>query len=215
MAKDQTEIGITGKLVPKPSTAKKQYELEKKRRMQKHLGKNVGGAQYSSDVNPYYNPRQRTFEEFMSLVEEKKNKNEPPNAVPGTYKVNLETGSRSYTLKPADPNEQGPFTKKEIFKSLANQGGIGGKAVRKGVEQREKELKKLRKKNKVAEGFSYGSKSFQQTLEKKRKQEAQEKETERQQNADAARRAFRTKGVPFSDAKGKGHIVNGVKHYDT
>jgi hypothetical protein len=65
------------------------------------------------------------------------------------------------------------------------------------------------------EGFSYGSKSFQQELEKKKKQEAEEKETQRQQNADAARRAFRTKGIPFSDSKGKGHIVNGVKHYDT
>ena len=57
MAKDETEVGITGKPVPKPRTAKQQYELEKKRRMRKHLGKNVGGTQYSSDVNPYLNPR--------------------------------------------------------------------------------------------------------------------------------------------------------------
>lgn len=69
MAKDQTVIGITGKPVPKPRTAKQQYELEKKRRMEKHLGKNVGGTQYKSDVNPYYNPRQRTFEEFMAICE--------------------------------------------------------------------------------------------------------------------------------------------------
>jgi hypothetical protein len=77
MEKDPTVPGITGKPVPKPSTAKKQYELEKKRRMQKHLGKNVGGAQYSSDVNPYYNPRQRTFEEFMSIVEAKQGPSTP------------------------------------------------------------------------------------------------------------------------------------------
>jgi hypothetical protein len=58
MAKeDRTEIGITGKKIPKPGSAKKQYELEKKRRMKKHLGQNVGGTQYSSDVNPYLNPR--------------------------------------------------------------------------------------------------------------------------------------------------------------
>ena len=69
MAKDQTVVGITGKPVPKPGSAKKQYELEKKRRQEKHLGKNVGGTQYKSDVNPYYNPRQRTFEEFMSISE--------------------------------------------------------------------------------------------------------------------------------------------------
>lgn len=69
MAKDKTVIGITGKPIPKPKTAKQQYELEKKRRMEKHLGKNVGGYQYKSDVTPYYNPRARTFEEFMSVCE--------------------------------------------------------------------------------------------------------------------------------------------------
>lgn len=71
MAKDQTEVGITGKPVPKPTTAKKQYELEKKRRMEKHLGKNVGGVQYRSDVTPYYNPRARTFKEFLEIAEAK------------------------------------------------------------------------------------------------------------------------------------------------
>lgn len=69
--KDQTVPGITGKPVPKPRTAKQQYELEKKRRLQKHLGKNVGGVQYSSDVTPYYNPRARTYEEFMGILEER------------------------------------------------------------------------------------------------------------------------------------------------
>jgi hypothetical protein len=71
MAKDQTVVGITGKPIPKPRTAKQQYELEKKRRQEKHLGKNVGGTQYKSDVNPYYNPRARTFEEFMAICEAK------------------------------------------------------------------------------------------------------------------------------------------------
>lgn len=69
MAKDQTEVGITGKLISKPRTPKQQYELEKKRRQEKHLGKNVGGTQYRSDVTPYYNPRARTFEEFIAIAE--------------------------------------------------------------------------------------------------------------------------------------------------
>ena len=157
----------------------------------------------------------KTFSQF--IAEGKKNKNEPPNAVPGTYNVDLETGNRSYTLKPFKPTKppKKPLSKIEILQSLKKQGGIGAKAVKRGIEQRKKELKKLRKNAKVDEGFSYGSKSYQQALEKKRKQEAEEKETQRQQNADSARRAFRTKGVPFSDAKGKGHIVNGVKQYDT
>ena len=71
MDKDKTEVGITGKPVPKPRTAKQQYELEKKRRMEKHLGKNVGGTQYKSDTNPYYNPRAKTFREFLELAEAK------------------------------------------------------------------------------------------------------------------------------------------------
>jgi len=75
MAKDQTEVGITGKPIPKPRTAKQQYELEKKRRMQKHLGTNVGGTQYTSGAKYYVpstsgtNPRARTFREFVELAE--------------------------------------------------------------------------------------------------------------------------------------------------
>jgi hypothetical protein len=75
MAKDQTEVGITGKPIPKPRTAKQQYELEKKRRMQKHLGTNVGGQQYTSGAKYYVpstggtNPRARTFEEFVEIAE--------------------------------------------------------------------------------------------------------------------------------------------------
>lgn len=56
MAKDETEIGITGKPIPKKKRSpKKQYEFEKKRR--ENLGRNVGGRTYSSDVTPYFNPR--------------------------------------------------------------------------------------------------------------------------------------------------------------
>jgi hypothetical protein len=68
MAKDQTEIGITGLPIPKKKRSpRKQYEFEKKRRQ--NLGTNVGGQTYSKDVSPNYNPRERTFEEFMSIVE--------------------------------------------------------------------------------------------------------------------------------------------------
>ena len=148
-----------------------------------------------------------TFREFVEIVEGKKNKNkntnEPPNAVDGTYQE-YPDGSKTYTLKPAKPLKK-LLSKKEISNQLEKQGGIGGSTVRRALKKREEQQ----------EGFSYGSKSFQQELEKKRKQEAEEKETQRQKNADSARRAFRTKGIPFSDSKGKGHIVNGVKQYDT
>jgi hypothetical protein len=68
--KDKTEVGITGKLIPKPNTPKQQHELEKKRRLGKHLGKNVGGHQYSSDVNPYTNPRSVREEVLSYLLDE-------------------------------------------------------------------------------------------------------------------------------------------------
>ena len=68
--KDKTEVGITGKKIPKPGRAKKQYELEKKRREGKHLGKNVGGEKYSSDVNPYFNPRSVREEVLSYLLDE-------------------------------------------------------------------------------------------------------------------------------------------------
>ena len=70
MEKDKTEVGITGQPVPKPKTATQQYKLEKKRRMRKHLGKNVGGTQYSSDVNPYLNPRSVREEVLSYLLDE-------------------------------------------------------------------------------------------------------------------------------------------------
>lgn len=141
MKKDQTVTGITGKPVPKPKTPKQQYELEKKRRMKKHLGQNVGGVSYSSDVSPYYNPRQRTFEEFMLIAEGKKKEkkkekdNTPVNAVPGTYREHPD-GSKSYILKPYEPRKSSkPMSKKKIFKELERQGGIGAKSIRKGQEK--------------------------------------------------------------------------------
>lgn len=60
-----------------------------------------------------------------------------------------------------------------------------------------------------------GSKEYQKALEKERTKKEEEKRAIQQRNADAARHAFRTRGIPFSDAKGSGHIRNGVKYYDT
>jgi hypothetical protein len=66
-AKDQTEIGITGLPIPKKKMSPaKRYEFEKKRR--ENLGTNVGGYRYSSDANPNYNPRERTFREFLEII---------------------------------------------------------------------------------------------------------------------------------------------------
>lgn len=75
MAKDKTVIGITGKEVPEPKTNKQKYELEKKRRLQKHLGPNIGGVPYKPSPKYYVpstggtNPRARTFREFVEIAE--------------------------------------------------------------------------------------------------------------------------------------------------
>lgn len=138
MAKDETELGITGLPIPKKKMSPaKRHEFEKKRRA--NLGQNVGGRTYSSDVTPGYNPRQRTFEEFMNIAEGKKS-NIPPNAVPGTYHEDPD-GSMSYTLKPASAPAKAlkkPLSKKDIFKELDKQGGIGGKAIEKELKRRKK-----------------------------------------------------------------------------
>ena len=150
-----------------------------------------------------------TFREFVELAEGKK---KDLKRLKSAYMAGQELQPSPVLNIPAgEPNspERAAAIKKLMQAS-------GGGAVRSAIKKREKKAEKAAKNIlKQQEGFSYGSKSFQQELEKKRKQEAEEKQTQRQRNADSARRAFRTKGIPFSDSKGKGHIVNCVKHYDT
>lgn len=149
-----------------------------------------------------------TFREFVELIEGKK---KDLKRLKSAYMAGQELAPRQAVNIPAgEPNSpERAAAIKELMRAS------GGGAVRKEIAKKEKKAEKAAKNILNQEGFSYGSKSFQQELEKKRNQEAEEKETQRQQNADSARRAFRTKGIPFSDSKGKGHIVNGVKQYDT
>jgi hypothetical protein len=66
--RDEVEIGFTGGKIPKKKRSPaNQHEFEKERR--KNLGQNVGGYTYSSDVNPNYNPRERTFKEFLEIIQ--------------------------------------------------------------------------------------------------------------------------------------------------
>jgi len=64
--KDNTEIGFTGKPIPKKNwkSPTKRYDFEKKRR---EAGFTSTGTKYSNDVNPYFNPRVR--EEVEQLEE--------------------------------------------------------------------------------------------------------------------------------------------------
>ena len=71
-AKDETEIGITGKPIPnkKWRSPKKRHEFEKKRR---EAGFTSTGPKYKSDVSPYYNPLQKNHVELEGeKIEEEK-----------------------------------------------------------------------------------------------------------------------------------------------
>ena len=150
-----------------------------------------------------------TFREFVEILEGKK---KDRKRLKSAFMAGQQQAEPKVVNIPAgEPNS--PERDRAIRELMRHHSGGG--AVRKEIAKKEKKAEKAAKNILNQEGFSYGSKSFQQELEKKRKQEAEEKETQRQKNADSARRAFRTKGIPFSDSKGKGHIVNGVKQYDT
>jgi hypothetical protein len=150
-----------------------------------------------------------TFREFVELIEGKKKKE--IKRLKSAYLAGQEQAPRQIV----NYGDSAPNSPERAAQVAAMMRDSGGGAVRRAQKEKEEQAEKAAKKIVNKEGFNYGSKSFQQELEKKRKKEAEEKETQRQQNADSARRAFRTKGIPFSDAKGKGHIVNGVKQYDT
>ena len=151
-----------------------------------------------------------TFREFVEILEGKKKKAKIEKLKIAYLAGREQAEPKVVNIPAGEPNS--PERDRAIRELMR---ASGGGVVRKAIKEKEKKAEKAAKNILNQEGFSYGSKSFQQELEKKRKQEAEEKETQRQKNADSARRAFRTKGIPFSDSKGKGHIVNGVKQYDT
>ena len=151
-----------------------------------------------------------TFREFVEIVEGKKKK-----AKIEKLKIAYLAGREQAPSQIKDYGDSAPNSEERRLQAAAVMRDSGGGAVRRAQKEKEEAAKKAAKRLLNQEGFSYGSKSFQQEWEKKRKQKAAEEETQRQQNADSARRAFRAKGIPFIDEKGKGHIVNGVKQYDT
>jgi len=158
-----------------------------------------------------------SFNQFLTLIEGKKKQIQ---RLKSAYMAGREQAEPKIVDIPAgEPNSpEREAAVKELMKKYN-----GGGAVRWELKKREKKaaeaarniLKQQVNEVTLGAGENYGSKRYQQRLNKAKKEEAAEKEEQRQQNANAARQSFRTKGIPFSDAKGKDHIVNGVKHYDT
>lgn len=152
-----------------------------------------------------------SFNQFLTLIEGKKKPKSlktPPNVVPGTYRED-EEGNKEYTLAPhTGPTK--PFKKREdLTKAINDQGGNGRKAIENVITQREKELKKLRKKSKVDEGFSI--KNTQRELERKTKEAKERIEKEAEQRNNAARNAFRHEGgmVSYEKDPKTGKVVRG------
>ena len=153
-----------------------------------------------------------TFREFVELVEGKKKKNKklspsiPPNVVPGTYHRTPEY--TEYTLAPyTGPSK--PFKKpKDVTIELNNQGGTGRKAIEKVIKQRRKEEQQ--------EGFSYGNKSYQQKLEKKRKEaEERKRKEEEQRRRELYHERTRGRGIRAVHKGKSGWIKDGVFTPDT
>jgi hypothetical protein len=73
----------------------------------------------------------KTFSEFIQIVEGKKKSNLPPNPV-----RDPEDGHREYTLAPHTGSTKPLKKVKKILKLLKDQGGIGRKAVEKGMKNK-------------------------------------------------------------------------------
>ena len=165
-----------------------------------------------------------TFREFVEILEGKKKPKSlktPPNVVPGTYHSTPEY--TEYTLAPhTGPTK--PFKKpKDVTAEINNQGGTGRKAIENVIKQREKELKKLRKKSKVDEGKvilgkgeTYGSTGYQDRLEKKTKEAKERIKKEAEQRNNAARNEFRHEGgmVSYEKDPKTGKVVRGRRTKD-
>ena len=107
-----------------------------------------------------------------------------------------------------DSAPNSPERKKQIAAMMRDS---GGGAVKKAIKKREKDATKAAENILKQEGFSYGSKDFQQQLEKKNAEVKKKKEQERQQtSSDLYNERTRGRGIR-SRSKGRdGWIKNGV-----
>jgi hypothetical protein len=146
-----------------------------------------------------------TFGQFIELVEGKKKKE--IKRLKSAYLAGQEQAPRQI-VNYGDSAPNSPERQRQIS---AMMGDSGGGAVRKAKEKREKEAEKAAKNILNREGFSYGSKSYQQELEKKKNEAQNQKNQERQQSSsDLYNERTRGRGIR-SRSKGRdGWIKNGV-----
>jgi hypothetical protein len=147
-----------------------------------------------------------TFREFVELIEGKKKKAKIEE-LKSAYLAGREQAPRQIQ----NYGDSAPNSEARRLQVAAVMRDSGGGAVRKAKEKREKEAEKAAKNILNREGFSYGSKSYQQELEKKNAEAKKKKEQERQQtSSDLYNERTRGRGIR-SRSKGRdGWIKNGV-----
>jgi hypothetical protein len=145
-----------------------------------------------------------TFREFVEIVEGKKKERK---RLEGAYLAGREQAPRQ-AVNYGDSAPNSPERKLQIAAMMKDS---GGGAVKKAIKKREKDATKAAENILKQEGFSYGSKDFQQQLEKKNAEAKKKKEQERQQtSSDLYNERTRGRGIR-SRSKGKdGWIKNGV-----
>jgi hypothetical protein len=156
MAKDETEIGITGKPIPKKKRSpKKQYQFEKERRQ--NLGPNVGGHTYRSDVSPNFNPRSVREEVLSYLLDEGFASDEK------SAEAIMDAMSEAWVESIVEAKQEEGKSKEEKQKIRTERSGFTGPHAnneRRGAhgdrDERNKDLADLRKgKKKNSSYFSY------------------------------------------------------------
>ena len=149
-----------------------------------------------------------TFREFVELAEGKKKKEKIERLKSAYMAVQEQAPRQAVNIPAGEPNSPDRAAAiKELMRHHS-----GGGAVRRAVKEREKKAENVAKKLlKQQEGFSYGSKDFQQQLEKKNAEAKKKKEQERQQtSSDLYNERTRGRGIR-SRSKGRdGWIKNGV-----
>jgi hypothetical protein len=149
-----------------------------------------------------------TFREFVEIVEGKK---KDRKRLKSAFMAGQQQAEPKVVNIPAgEPNS--PERDAAIKKLMR---ASGGGAVRKAIKEKEKKAEKAAKNILNQEGFSYGSKSFQQELEKQREEAKKRIKKEAEQRNNVARNAFRREGGMISYEKGPdGKVVRGRRTKD-
>ena len=145
----------------------------------------------------------RTFREFVELAEGKKKEIK-------RLKSAYLAGQQQAEPKIVNYGDSAPNSPERAAQIKAMMKDSGGGAVRREIENREKAATKSAKRIlKQQEGFSYGSKDYQQQLEKKREETEKQKQQARQQrSSDLYNERTRGRGIR-SYERHNGEVVSG------